>query len=168
MAKNWTAKELELRITGLVLPFGLELDEVLLHGCEVEVGSEPFSAVAHGKSPASVRVSAEAIERLLQGLLLSSISDITVSTEGDKLKVAAVVRVIVPIPAVALCALVLDEGKRVRIALESVEPAGGRAIVERQLNQINPIVDLTSLPVDLTIERVQVADGWVTLTGHVG
>jgi hypothetical protein len=160
--------DLSVKVKGLVLPNGLHIDEGEVAGSAVSIGRDPFSLSAGPGSLAVVRVSCASLQAFLVGLDLPNLSEIEVSAEGGLLKVSATARVIVPIAATALCALEVEDGKRVNVRLESAEPAASRPLIERQFAQINPVLDLSALPFGLTVTAIEVGEDGVTLRGDVG
>ena len=54
------------------------------------------------------------------------------------------------------------------MVLESADPGAAHSLIERQLNSINPVLDLSRLFVDVSISSVEVAEGWVELRGAGG
>lgn len=168
MAGDWAIGDVALRLGGLVLPVGLELDDATVEGTDIQVRTDPFSVTLSKDARATVRVSCENIAKFLGSLGAANLRDIAVSTEGGLLKVAATATVLVPIRATALCRLVVREGDKLDIALESAEPAAARSLIERQLGSVNPVIDVSVAPVNLVIERVDVADGWVIVHGVAG
>jgi hypothetical protein len=83
--------------------------------------------------------------------------------------VDATMQVILSVPVSAVCTLRIDQGKRLFIDLESVSVLGGapKAMVQKQLDAINPVFDLDTLPVDGNLESVEVADGKALLKGRL-
>ena len=168
MAENWEVMDLSVKVKGLVLPNGLHIDEGEIAGREVSIGRDPFSLSTGPGSLAVVRVSCASLQAFLVGLDLPHISEIEVTAEGGLLKVSATARVIVQIATTALCALECEDGKRVNVRLESAEPSASRSLIERQFAQINPVLDLSGLPFDLTVTDISVSDDGVVLRGDVG
>ncbi len=150
---------------GLVLPMGLELDEAAVSGSDVEVHTDPFSLKFGPGATALVRVSCESIRKYLSTLDFGGLRDVTVETEGGLLKVSGTVTVLVSIRATALFALIVRDGKYLDLALESADPGAAFSLIERQLKGINPVLDLSASFLDVVIESVEVADGWVELKG---
>lgn len=151
-----------------MLPIGLEIDEAVVTGSDVKIHSDRFALVLGSDATATVRVSCDSIQRYLSTLGVAGLRDVVVETEGGLLKVAGTVVVLVPIRAVASCALVVRDGVAVDLVLQSAEPGAAAGMIDKQLKGINPIVDLTRMESNLVIESVEVADGWVVLHGVAG
>ncbi len=168
MAGDWAIRDLGVRMEGLVLPMGLEIDEAAVSGSDVEIKTDPFSLKLGSQATAIVRVSCESIRSYLSTLDFGGLRDVTVETVGGLLKVSGTVTVLVPIRAAALCALSVREGKMLDIVLDSADPGAAFSLIDRQLKGINPVLDLSRLFLDVVIESVEVADGWVELRGVGG
>lgn len=153
-----------LKLDGFTLPIGLTIDEAVVSGHDVEVGTDPFSIHLGKDASAVVRVSCESIAKFLGSLSLG-LRDVSVSTSEGMLKVVATAVVLVPIRAVVMCSLVVRDGQALDIVLESAEPGAARGLIEKQLGGINPVLDLSAVPMNLVIERVEVEDGWVVVRG---
>jgi hypothetical protein len=147
---------------------GLDIDEAAVSGSDVHVSSDPFAVTLGNDAEALVRVSCESIQRFLSTLDLGGLRDIAVSTQNGLLQVSGTAVVLVPIRATALCALEVEDGARVNVVLKSAEPGAAFGIIHRQLAGINPILDLASLPFNLVIQGIEVADGWVEVRGGPG
>ncbi len=168
MAGDWAIRDLGVRIEGLLLPIGLEIDEAAVSGSDVTVFTDPFSLKLGPGATAIVRVSCESVRKYLSTLDIAGLRDVTVETEGGLLKVSGTVTVLIPIRATAFCALVVREGKMLDLVLESADPGAAHTLIERQLNAINPVLDLSGLFLDVSISSVEVAEGWVELRGAGG
>lgn len=150
---------------------GLRVDDVRLYGRGLHLVREPFAAQLQSPGKLEVFVSETSLAEFLERQAPAGLKDFKVEARDGKLFVKAVKTMIVAIPATAVCALRVEEGKRLMVDLESVEVAGGASIktlVQNQLDRINPIVDAADLPmVNATIEEVRMENGGVILTGQV-
>ena len=151
-----------------MLPVGLEIDEAVVSGNDVQGHTDPFFLVLGSDATATVRVSCESIQRYLSTLRIAGLRDVVVETDGGLLKVAGTVVVLVPIRAVAACSLVVRDSVAVDLVLESAEPSAAAGLIEKQLKGINPIVDVSKMNTNLVIESVEVEGGWVVLHGVAG
>ena len=162
---KWSADGAGLKLDGFVLPIGLTLDEVAVSGHDVEVSNDPFSIHLGKDAAAVVRVSCESIAKFLGSRDLGGLRDLEVSTSEGQLVVSATAVVLLPIRARIFCTLSIREGKMLDIVLESAEPAAARGLIEKKLAEVNPVLDLTSLGMNLEITSVEIGDGWVVLKG---
>jgi hypothetical protein len=116
-------------------------------------------------------VSEASLAAFLEAQAPAGLRDFKVEARDGKLYVKAVKTVIVAIPATAVCALRIEDRRRLMVELESVEVAGGTSIktlVQNQLDRINPIVDAADLPmVQATLDEVRMEGGGVILIGQV-
>ncbi len=149
----------------LVLPSGLVIDEVALHGDDVTI--EPAKTPKTNEpAQVTVRISAESIREHLERKSPDGLSDFEVLADAGVVTIAATARIVFPIRTTVVCTLELTE-KTVSVNVQSVEPGAARPIVEKQIASVNPILDLNKFPFDVTVCEVDVQNGSVTLTGKL-
>src|SRR5207248_8244772 len=113
------------------------------------------------------------LQRDVQSFLAKSVQgglrDFAVRMEDGKIFVEASMQILVSVPVSAVCTLRIDEGKRLFIDLESVSVLGSapKSKVQKQLDAINPVFDLAALPVEGSLDSVEVANGKATLKGRL-
>ncbi|MGV3618269.1 MAG: DUF2993 domain-containing protein [Fimbriimonas sp.] len=163
--------EFTAHLREIVLPMGLRVDDVRIHGVGLHLERTPFSARLQAPGRLEVFVSEASLAAFLEAQAPAGLRDFKVEARDGKLYVKAVKTVIVAIPATAVCALRIEDRRRLMVDLESVEVAGGTSIktlVQNQLDRINPIVDAADLPmVQATLDEVRMERGGVILTGQV-
>lgn len=167
MADDYELGSLELRLKQLTLSIGLVLDEVLITGKGARVSVDPFAVHLDEPGRAIVRISKESIESYLESMNPGGASGFSVRAEGGRLYIQAVAKILVEIRLNLLCSLESDGGKRLDLVIEEGDPVAAKKMIEGQLDKINPILDLSDLPFDLTIEEIVIDDGWVVLRGSV-
>jgi hypothetical protein len=94
-----------------------------------------------------------------------NLKDFEVALQDERLYIKATARIILEARGVLVCRLEVVEGRQIWVRLEDVQFLGLRpnALVESQLEKINPVLDLADLPVDGRIESVSIAAGKVTV-----
>ena len=148
---------------------GLIVDEVRISGQSAHFVRDPFSMTLD--EPAQIE--ADLLQRDVQSFLATSVQgglrDFAVRMEDGKIFVDATMQILVSVPVSAVCTLRIDEGKRLFIDLESVSVLGGapKSMVQKQLDAINPVFDLSTLPVDGNLDSVEISNGKATLKGHL-
>lgn len=167
MADDYELDSLELRLKRVSLPIGLVLDEVLISGKGARVSTDPFAVHLDEPGRVVVKIHEGSIERFLERLQLGGASDFSVQATGGRLHIQTSVRVLVEIRVNVLCSLESEGGKRLDIVIEDGEPAAAKRMLESQIDKINPILDLSELPLDMTIEEIVIDEGWVELRGTV-
>lgn len=151
----------------LVLPLGLTLDEVRVVGYGAEVTKDPFQIAL--EKPAELE--AELLQEDLQAFLVRTspggLQGFKVRMAEGKIYVDARITVLIPVPVSAVCTLRIDGGKRLFVDLESVSVLGGapKGLVQKQLDAINPVFDMSTLPLEGELTSVDVADGKALLKG---
>jgi hypothetical protein len=91
------------------------------------------------------------------------IADGTVTVHASK-------TVLIEIRAKAVAHLTIVDSKSLHIELDSVELLGGAGLtnlVRQQVDGMNPIFDARELPVPMTLESVEAADGVVRVFGLI-
>ena len=148
---------------------GLIIDEVRISGKSAHFVREPFSMQLD--EPAEIE--ADILQRDVQSFLATTVKgglqNFKFRMEDDKVYVDAVMQILLPVPVSAVCRLRIDQGRRLFIDLDSVSVLGGapRSMVQKQLDAINPVFDLGTLPVDGMLDSVDIANGKATLKGHL-
>lgn len=163
--------EFSAHLKGVTLPLGLIVDDVRIAGQGIHLEREPFVAKLSAPGRLEVFVSVTALAKFLEAQAPAGLKDFRVEGKDGKLVVRASKTVIVPIPATAVCALRIENGRQLFVELESVEVAGGasiRNLVQNQLDRINPLVDAADLPmVKATLDQVRIEPNGVILSGSV-
>lgn len=155
--------------TRVRLPGGLTLDRVQIDGGPAEATSEPPSVTLARPARLEATISEVSLAAYLEAQAPGGLRDFKVRAVEGKLVVEASVRMIVTLSGVAVCRLRIEGGRQVWVDLESVEMAGvgAAALVEAQLKKVNPVFDADSLPIKLTLDRVEAEGGKVTILGWV-
>jgi hypothetical protein len=109
------------------------------------------------------------LEAFVLGKVPDNVQEISLKLEPGKILVKAVVRMILPMTANAVCTLRLADGKQVFVDVESVEMlgAGVKSLVQKQLDSINPVLDASSFPFEVTLDEVLVEEGRIVARGEV-
>ncbi len=153
----------------LRLPVGLVVDEVRLEGDGLALNT-PKSSVGLDRPGRVVATISE--HRLAEFLNLKApggLRGFAVRAEGGELTVTAQAPMLIPVKATAQCSLEIVDGKRLNVVLKDVEVLGlgARGLVEAQLDKLNPVFDAAELPLDVTLTRVEVEGGLLTLHGEI-
>jgi len=180
-----TARVGEMNLSGkeLILKNGLKLAETDLQLTEIDVSGPPFRLVdAKGKS-FRVKIADTVVTEMIRSRGFSfssarvSLSAITVKFTGDG---TAIVQGDVPMPFGKKLVLVAP-GKLVpatqpgkidfRVDSANMTVNGQKnavfPIVADMLNNINPIIDMTSLPVKLDNIKIDTTEGFATVSGDI-
>lgn len=151
------------------ISIGLTVDEVRISGKGAHLVREPMSINLDEPAAIEAELLQEDVQVFLAKTAPGGLQNFSVKMEDGKIMVDATMQVILPVPVSAVCTLRIDQGKRLFIDLESVSVLGGapKSLVQKQLDAINPVFDLDSLPVNGVLESVEVAGGKALLKGHL-
>lgn len=116
-----------------------------------------------------VFVSEASLASFLDTQAPAGLKNFKVQARDGKLFVHAVKTVIVDLKASAVCSLVIEDWRKLIVVLESVDVAGAgiKNLIQAQLDKINPIFDLSDLPVNGALETISMEKGGVVLFGSV-
>jgi hypothetical protein len=149
---------------------GLVIDLVELQGQRLNVVAEPIGFNLAEPARLRVLVSEASLAAFLEAQSPAGLQNFEITATGNKLIVVATKRVIVEIRATAICSLRIADGTKLYVDLDSVELPGGGSLtnlVRSQLEAINPIFDLATLPVNARMNSVIAEGGFVVLEGEV-
>lgn len=148
---------------------GLVLDEVRIKGGPAQIGGEPFSINLDTPGNVEVEVSAQSLERFLEELAPGGLKGFTVSLGDGVIDISARARMIVEIAVRAQCGLKIEDSERLHVTLIDVDVAGmgAQRMVESQLDKINPILDASQLPLQVTLDEAIIEEGRVLIRGRI-
>ena len=151
------------------ISIGLIVDEVRITGKSAHLVREPFSITLEEAASIEAELLQEDVQTFLVQTSPGGLRNFAVKMDEGKIMVTATIVVIVPVPVSAVCTLRIDQGKRLFIDLESVSVLGGapKSLVQKQLDAINPVFDLDTLPLDGTLTSVDIAAGKALLKGNL-
>lgn len=170
MSQSLSAQRLALILDGLLLPMGLVVDEVRLEADEFAFDVEERALTLPSPGALVARVGEASIVKLLEAKAPSGLEGFEVKLEGGFIHATAVARVIIPIRGAARCALRIEDGARLMLDVVELDvPAVGRGLVESQMEDLNPIFDVSDLPIParVRLESVSIDGGWIELRGAI-
>lgn len=152
-------------VAGLVVPIGLRIDSLILSGTAGEVNPDPFSIQLSEEGDVVARVSAASLAAFLR-TKLPMVSDLTVRLADDRMTIDATVRVLVEIRGTAVARLLVQDERYLVVALDDVEPALLRNLLEGQLASFNPVFDAQDLPLSVRLTHVTLENDELVVYGH--
>ena len=157
----------EVVLNDLVTPMGLTIAAVVVRGDGAKLRTEPFAYEMDGEADLEALIHESALEAFVKTKVPDNIQDIWLSLLPEKVHVRAVVRVILPVTANAVCTLRIEDEKRVFVELESVEVlgAGVKGLVQKQLDAINPVLDVADLPLEVRLTEIRIEEGRLVAVG---
>lgn len=161
--------EFTLHLRNVSLPLGLKVDDVRLAGNGLHLERDPFVITVAEPGTLEVFVSEASLASFLDTQAPAGLKNFKVQARDGKLFVHAVKTVIVDLKASAVCSLVIEDWRKLIVVLESVDVAGAgiKNLIQAQLDKINPIFDLSDLPVNGALETISMEKGGVVLFGSV-
>ena len=147
---------------------GLVIDEVRLSSPYASFAREPFSM----SLPQPAQIEADILQRDVQAFLTAmapgGLRGFNVRMDEGKVFVDATMQILVTVPVAGVGSLRIDQGTKLVIDLESISVGGGAAknMVQKQLDAINPVFDLSKFPIDGCLTSVDIANGKATIKGH--
>lgn len=159
----------EVTLQNLVTPVGLEISAVRLWGDGARLQTEPFAYEMDGEADVEALILAPVLEAFVRTKVPDNVQDMSLELEPGIVRIVATVKVILPVTATAICTLRLEEGTKVLVELQSVEMlgAGVKSLVQKQLDAINPVLDVSTWPMDVHLTELRVEEGRLVATGKV-
>lgn len=169
MRAKFEAAQIAIRVSGFCAPNGLLVDEILIEGSDVEVATDPLEWTLGENGKVTVRIGEAALRELILSKAPEQIQDVDVTLANDRIWVKAKVKMILSITASAELALRIEDSKKMFVELRSLDAiaAAARPMLEKQLEDMNPILNVDALPFALRVVSQQIEDGWLTLIGEV-
>lgn len=164
---NVTVGALSATLNQVRLPMGLMVSEVVVSASQAEIASDPFNVSLADWGSVTAVVTAPDLAAFLNEKAPGGLRDFSVTIEEGFVRVGATAKVIVDIRAVVVCTLAILDGRKLFVRLEEVEGLSmAKGMVQSQLDQINPVVDVNDLPLDIVLERVVAESQSITLYGR--
>lgn len=157
----------EVVLNDLVTPIGLTIAAVVIHGDGASFKTVPFAYEMDGEADLEAMIHESALEAFVKTKVPDNVQEIWLSLLPDKVHIRAVVRMIISVTANAICTLRIEDGKRVYVVLESVEVlgAGVKGLVQKQLDAINPVLDVSDIPLEVRLTEIRIEEGRLVATG---
>lgn len=169
MLKAIKATELRISLKGLVMPNGLRFHTLDVRLPQVAAEIDPFLLPEGTVADVELVVRAEDIEAYLNTKSPSGLSNFSIKIEAGAITIVAVARIIVPVQIGARGHLEFENGK-LNFVLERAEVAGAKApdgLVREQIEKVNPLVDLTGLPLSSRLKSLDMDNNEVKIGAEV-
>ena len=146
---------------------GLTVAEIRLSISDVTVFTGPFSFASDQVGTFEAMVTEGDLAAFLESKQPAGLKKFKVKAADGKLHIDAVKSMIIDVPAKAVCTLRIEAGTQMFVDLESVEISGvgAKNLVQSQLDQINPVLDISEFPIKAMLQYVSTSDGAVVLKG---
>ncbi len=141
----------------LTIPIGLTLTEV-----EVQTGAATFvdgNLKLAEPGRVTVRISASALTAFVASQLPPMIRNLQIEFRDGLMRAAATAKVVVEVSATAVLKPVVVDGKELHLQVADFEgPGVARGIMEKQLENQNPVFKASDVPFPLILEKVSVTE----------
>jgi len=156
----------KLTLNGVALPNGLVLSQVRASTASWSGHLPPPEGAELPEITVEAELDQQGIANFLAKESPGNLRDFEVALNDDRLYIKATARIIFEARGLLVCRLEVVDGQQIWVRLEDVQFMGLRpnALVESQLEKVNPVVDLAEFPVDGVIQSVAIADGKATVT----
>lgn len=153
----------------VLLPMGLKVARVEVQGVGAVAEAKPFALNLTQPGSLVAEVAEADLTTFLEKQEIAGMHSISVQAMGGKLHVRAKKTLLVDLKITANASLRIVDGRQLWIDVESVDVmgAGAKNLVQSQLDKVNPVLDVSDLPVDATLESVEAEGGKVVLRGTV-
>ena len=161
------ATQFDAAVAGLILPNGLRLASVKVAFPSPVVQVSPFFLQDGTVAEIEAVIEAADIEAYLNQRQPSGMSNFSVKANGGLLTVVATAKVVIPVQVGAEGTLAFADG-RLNFVPRRAEVGGVKmpdGMMREQLNKVNPIIDSTGYPVDVTVKAITIENGTVRLAG---
>lgn len=158
------------RLLAVTLPMGLTLDEVIIQGESVHISKDPFNISLPTPGSMDVRISEASLAEFLNHKAPGGLSGFKVRFADELIHIEAKASIIISVNVGAVCRLRIEEETKLYVELVRMESIGGTGahnLVQRQLDGINPVVDVKDLPLNATLNSVETDGSWLVLRGSV-
>lgn len=158
------------RLLAVTLPMGLTLDEIIIQGENLLIESEPVSFNLGTPGTLDIRISESSLGEFLNHKAPGGLSGFKVKLADGHIHVEAKASMIITINVGAVCKLRIEDGTKLYVDLVRMEAIGGTGaynLVQRQLDNINPVLDTADLPVSAELTRVEIENQWLVLHGTI-
>lgn len=167
MKDGMRAESLAVLGNNVLLPMGLVVDEVVIEAGATNAQFKPLSIALDQPATIKARISGASVGAFLEKEAPGGLKDFVVTIAKGQITVEATAKVIVEIRVAAVCTLRIADRTQLWVDLESVSVKAPMAhsMVEQQLAKVNPLVDLKDLAKNLSLDKVEADDGFVTVIG---
>ncbi len=143
------------------------LSSLRIQAGRATIAGEPFRAEFEGGATFEAEIDEDTLQEFVASRVPQGIQVQSVSLVPGEIHVRASVRMLIELSAVAVCVLRVEDGTRVFVDALSVDALGGGAtgMVQRQLDEVNPVLDVSGLPFSVKLSGVEVAAGRILVKG---
>ncbi len=160
---------IEANLFDVVLPMGLKVEKVSISGTDLTVTHDPIGAQMPDPGRLEIFVSEKDLARFLNEQSPAGLKNVSVEAKNGMLHVRATKTVLIDVKAYVVCSLRIVDNSKLYVDLESIElmGVGPKHLMQAQIDKINPVIDAKDLPIQATMDRVEIGNGGIILRGRV-
>lgn len=163
------ATQLDINTIGLVLPNGLRVAKVAVKMPTPVVQISPVFVPEGTIVDLDATVEAADIQSYLNTKQPSGMTNFSVKAEDGLLTVTAIAKIILPVQVGGQGRLDFSNGRLNFIPLRA-EVGGVKmpdGMMREQLNKVNPIIDITGVPIDAKVKSIEVSNGLIRISASL-
>ena len=168
------SKTIEIGSTNLVfsrvsIPAGLVIDSVEVEAGSVKVNSKSGRLSLVQPAQLKAQVSSDDLCNFLAIKLPIKLNNLELDISGGKIRLKGALKMVVSLQANVECELLIHNGDKLSVQLVSVDVqgVGAKSLLQNTLDQINPVFELSDLPVKGVITEIECENGKVTVRGEL-
>lgn len=167
MSEQISVGGFEARFYNLKTHIGLVLAEARVKGVNTIITRTPLKVEMLEPGQIEAHINEEGLKVFLDEQAPGGLQNFEVELTDGKIKLLATMTMIIPIRAAAVCTLRIVDGRQIFVDLESVDVfgVGATGLVEGHLQKVNPVLDVSELPLDIKLESLEIKEGLIVLHG---
>ena len=157
-------------MVAVALPMGLTLDEIVIQGESLHLETSPFQISLAKPGSLEARISPGSLAEFLNKKAPANVSDISVKFVDGHIQVDAKFSMIISIGITATCKIRIEDDQKLFVDLvkmDSIAGTGASNILQKQLDSMNPVIDVQDLPFIATLSTVEITAEWCQLRGTI-
>lgn len=160
-----SCSHLGLRLTGVVLPNKLVIDEIEAQATEVQVSYDPWGLALPEGGIVIARISASSLAAFLNLIQPGGLTDCSVAIREGRVIVEGSKKMFITIRAAVSARLVAEGGTKLMVELLGAEAMGAdiKGMIQAQIASINPLLNCEDLPIKARIESIAATDDKIVL-----
>jgi|GEM_PF-6335033 len=158
-----------LVLENLLLPMGLNIQTIQLSGGAITIQRPSLKVDLDSPADIEAEVSASDLQNFLQTKMPFKLSDMTLEIRDQRVWVKGAVKMLVTLQASVECEIVILNKTQLVAELRQVQVqgVGAQSLFQNALDSINPVFDLSDLPVSGEITEVLCEKNRIKVFGKV-
>lgn len=155
------------RLGRVTLPMGLVLDRLSISASNAEINTDPFEVRLDKWGSLEAELTSADLAAFLNHKAPANVRDFEVRVLDGFIEVTATAKVIVELRVTAICSLRIHDQRKLVVHLERVEGVPmAHGMIQGQLDQINPVLDVSTLPLEIELDAIEADQDTVRVLGR--